>query len=583
MGSETIRNAAWQRTRIQLLRYWRPLRRQLLILLLVSGCVSLLPLLLIYLQQPVFKSSSLLEVWLTGNADKPDHSATGVILSREVLTAAMARVGRQTIATLDELKSDLQIIPSAQNRLLTIIFHAHTAESAQDTVRAVTQAYIEHNRAVQLKQAEDAAVLLQQQLELILHAEPWLRDGDNKERGGQGNIQDLSRYEPSASSYLHRGQSPLTLVQLDSDQQAARSILEEAGIRAAIAAYEANIRDNTTIRVIDEALLPLAPESRQLIQPVLTAYLLTFFLGAFVILVRQWQTSKINQGDEAHVLLGYRLLGELPDNRLQDAMAGAARTPDPKEGIGGEAIRNIRTNLCIRLSAAGISRQTPELQDWQQPAARVIVVSSAGQGEGKTTVATQLALALGQLAKVLLIDTVMRQGHVAAPVFANLPARAAGLSHIIAGAAQLQDCLHPLEGTGLDLMPAGVLPPNPQELLANRRFERVLFALSKRYDYIILDAAALDQVADALLLVKHCDHVIFTLRAGDTDVKRASSALQRLAEAAEPGDTEISLIMNRFGSRRPVLSHTQGIARLADTDMNDSKKPGRRYFATDMQ
>ncbi|MDT8429484.1 MAG: CpsD/CapB family tyrosine-protein kinase [Pseudomonadales bacterium] len=569
MGSEIIRNAGWRQ--MQMLRYWRPFRRQLLSLLLLAAAVALLSVLFIHLQQPIFQSSSLLAVWQTGDADKPDHAAAGVIRSREVLTAAINRLAMTETISVEEFGKNLKVIPTAQGRLLTVAYYSNSAESARASVQAVTQSYIAHNQTLQSKRAEEAVTLLQQQMEAIIQGKYWFRD----EEGSAGtDTKELSLSDKPSSAGLDWGHFPLTLVQTENDGLTVRSLIEEAGIRAAVAAYEARVSDSTSISVIDEAMLPAAPESRKVIGPFLSSYVLAFLLGTGFVLIRQRQSNRITQGDEAHVLLGYRLLGELPDTE-HSGKEVSLNISDAGGKFFAEAVRNIRTQLCIQLASSRLPQKSAGEQDWQKQAARVILVTSTKHGEGKTTVATQLALALAQLSRVLLIDTVLRPGHAAASVFANLPARAAGLSHIIAGAAQLQDCIHSSQGAGLDLMPAGVLPPNPQELLANSRFGRVLFALSKRYDYIVMDAAALEQVADTLLLLKHCDHVIFTLKAGAISVKPAMQALQRLAEAVGTNRTDISLVVNR--------SRIQAIVKPADTSSYSILKKRGRSLANTTQ
>lgn len=92
----------------------------------------------------------------------------------------------------------------------------------------------------------------------------------------------------------------------------------------------------------------------------------------------------------------------------------------------------------------------------------MLLTCSTAAGEGKSTLAASLALTLGRSERVLLINADLRTSQE----FMGLPARAPGLSHLIAGAAQLRDCVHARSELGIDVIPAGVLPPNPQELLA---------------------------------------------------------------------------------------------------------------------
>src|SRR5690606_7644283 len=147
--------------------------------------------------------------------------------------------------------------------------------------------------------------------------------------------------------------------------------------------------DVTIIRVLENASLPLQPESRPVIMPLLSCYLLVFVAGALLILFRQWRQDRISAPDEADALLGYKLLGELPQVPGQQQTAELAGVP-----AYAEAMRNIRTRLSIRMNA----EEEPAWSELSR--ARVITVTSACQGEGKTAVATQLALSLGQFSRV---------------------------------------------------------------------------------------------------------------------------------------------------------------------------------------
>src|SRR5690606_18853257 len=115
---------------------------------------------------------------------------------------------------------------------------------------------------------------------------------------------------------------------------------------------------------------------------------------------------------------------------------------------------------------------------------KTILVTSTLAAEGKSTVALNLAAALGQMERVLLVEADMRQ-----PVFARalkLHRDTPGLSDLVAGMDDLKACIHPTADLGIDVMVAGSLPGNPQELLSSKRFLLVLEVLKRHYGRIVI-------------------------------------------------------------------------------------------------
>jgi len=219
-------------------------------------------------------------------------------------------------------------------------------------------------------------------------------------------------------------------------------------------------------------------------------------------------------------------LGSLPVARPEVSPGSA-----PDAGFVA-AVQSLRTAVQLL--------RPPQEAFEQFPRGRTILVTSGSKGEGKTTVATNLALALGRMEKVLLIDADMRGKRSCL----GLPAGAPGLSHLIAGAAQLRDCLHCLAERRVDVIPAGIMPPNPQELLASKRFRRVLDMLERRYDTIIVDAPALDDARDTLQLARHCSDLLFVIGAGGA---RAVNAREHLTQLSENGVKVSGVVLNRVG------------------------------------
>lgn len=162
-----------------------------------------------------------------------------------------------------------------------------------------------------------------------------------------------------------------------------------------------------------------------------------------------------------------------------------------------EAYKTLRTNL----SFASISKQYKK-----------IIVTSAIPNEGKSTVATNLAVTLAESdARVLLVDCDLRN-----PTLRRLLRVRAeykmGLTSLLTGGATVEKCIFKHPKINCDVLIAGTTPPNPAELLSSPQMKALLDQLSERYDYIICDTPPVSIVTDAAALSRYCDGVILVVR-----------------------------------------------------------------------
>ena len=153
-------------------------------------------------------------------------------------------------------------------------------------------------------------------------------------------------------------------------------------------------------------------------------------------------------------------------------------------------------------------------------------MTSSIPSEGKSSISMNMAQALGQMEKVLLIDAEMRRPSVAKSL--GYPVKTQGLANVIGGMAELDDVIKS-EG-GIDVIPAGVVPPNPLELLSSNRFEAILSELKPRYDRIVIDSAPIQAVSDALVLAQHACAVIYVIKSDSTSVSLAKKGVGRLLQ-----------------------------------------------------
>jgi capsular exopolysaccharide synthesis family protein len=160
---------------------------------------------------------------------------------------------------------------------------------------------------------------------------------------------------------------------------------------------------------------------------------------------------------------------------------------------------------------------------------RVVQITSPSPGDGKTTLAANLAVSIAQSGKsVLLVDADLRNPRLH-EVYGL--ANQVGLTSVLAGEARLEEAVHPSPVGGLVVLPSGPLPPNPAELLTSPRFQEALDSLRERYDCVLVDTSALLQVSDACAVARRADGILLTVglsKSGGPDAERAREVLDSL-------------------------------------------------------
>lgn len=278
---------------------------------------------------------------------------------------------------------------------------------------------------------------------------------------------------------------------------------------------EAGDLQTANARVVDLAVIPVEPIKPKRAMLSAMVIFLSLVGGVILVLVRDALDSTVKSRDDVIIKLRAQLLGVLPI--IKDAKGQP--TPALTFAKGGantfsESIRTIRTGVVL----SGLDNPH-----------KILVVTSSIPGEGKTTLSSNLAVAFGQMGKTLLIDADMRRPSVATNFGIKLSAP--GLSNLVAETAEPRTCIHRVEGMGIDIIPAGVVPPNPLELLSSKRFATVLASLEKHYDRIIIDSAPCEVVSDALILSTFASAVIYVVKADSTNFKAVKSGVARLRES----------------------------------------------------
>lgn len=196
-----------------------------------------------------------------------------------------------------------------------------------------------------------------------------------------------------------------------------------------------------------------------------------------------------------------------------------------------ESYNSLRTNIRF----ASVSK----------PYQKIVVTSSISK-EGKSTVAINLAIALARPdSRVLLIDCDLRKPSLQKYLY--IDSKAPGLTNALVGIAEVDQCIVHLYEKDIDVIPAGLVPPNPAEMLSSERMTEIVGRLSGQYDYIVFDTPPVSVVTDAAVLSKLSDGVILVVRHHYTSVEAAQNARGNLIRV---GATVIGTVLNKFSAKK---------------------------------
>lgn len=289
--------------------------------------------------------------------------------------------------------------------------------------------------------------------------------------------------------------------------------LETRGVEGRSSAIE--------LRPLQSALLPGAPSSPNLPLNLLVGAAIGLGVGFAMAFFRRRLDSRVRIASEVEQLTGTGVLGVIPDS----SELGSRRSKKlDSRGPASEAIRHLRTNL--------------RFVDVDNPP-RSVIITSANQNEGKSTVASTLARMLAASGQpTILVDADLRRPNVATLLSLE---DSVGLTQVLAGDVTLDEVLQESDQPGLVVLTAGRIPPNPSEMLGSRRMKELIEELERDY-FVILDAPPLLPVTDAGLLSTQADGAVLVLYVGRTFKEQAALCRKILDQV---GGNLLGTVLNR--------------------------------------
>ncbi len=416
----------------------------------------------------------------------------------------LERVGAAYGLSYDNLEKIVSAEAGRETQLIDITVKHRDPQIAAQIANDIARAFSEQVRQSQLGQLASAEADLEKQVQstqaTIDERQALVR------RLSTPNQPDLS--EAERTQRLADAQVQVTVL-----REGLNSLLRQLqDLRINLA------RTINSVTLADPARVPVQPVSpRPLLNTALGAFLGLLLFAGIVALI-EYLDDTVKTAEDVERAAGTALLGTVARFGARWWRPGAKKDQAPLVSISdrwspaAEAYRMLRTN--IEFARAGRDQ-------------RVMLVTSARAGEGKSTTASNLAVMLAQTGRtVVLVDADLRRPTLS-EVF-DVP-NGTGLSTLfVIDDPDPVRFLRPTAAEGLMLLPSGPIPPNPAELLASERMAHIVEDLKLHADFVIFDSAPLLEVADTSALAAQVDGVVIVVDSGRTRGSVVESAVDVL-------------------------------------------------------
>lgn len=313
---------------------------------------------------------------------------------------------------------------------------------------------------------------------------------------------------------------------------------------------DSNGKPVVKLTVDKEATIPSAPVKPNKILNIGLGLILGLLVGVGVVVLRDVLDNTV-KGPRDFEALGVPVLGLVPFDKRTPKAPVAFRT-DPHSSRS-EAYRQLRTNM--------------QFVNIDHPA-KIIAVTSAVPGEGKSTTALNLAAALAEAGfRVCLIEADLRRPTLAKSL--GLVADV-GFTTVLIGQAPIEAVLQNA-GRNLAVMTSGPVPPNPSELLISDHASSIIQQISEKVDYTIIDTAPVLPVADGAEIAARADATLVVHHAGKSTKDQAARSIETLAKV---GVRPVGVILNMITRSRGTYDYNYGYYYAYRPDRSRAKRDG---------
>jgi capsular exopolysaccharide synthesis family protein len=330
-------------------------------------------------------------------------------------------------------------------------------------------------------------------------------------QGAQAQEQSLtSALDSQKGEALGMNRKAIEYGVLARDVESSKQIYQSLLQRAKETGISGELK-TSNVRVVDAAEQSNTPVSPRRTLNLLLGLLGGGFIGIGLAFFFEYLDHHIKTPEEIETQLGLPSLGLVP------MLEGSVARPLIDGGVPvnfTEAFRGLRTNILFSSADSG---------------SRSIAVTSTGPSEGKSLIASNLAIGIAQSGqRVLLIDADMRRPkqHELFDIKSD-----PGLSNLLVGNAKAAEVVLKTRVANLWVMTSGKIPPNPAELLGSKRFADLLHSLKDHFDYVIVDTPPVMAVTDAAIVGHRVSGVLFVIASDTTSRHAAQQALDQLEHA----------------------------------------------------
>lgn len=311
-----------------------------------------------------------------------------------------------------------------------------------------------------------------------------------------------------------------------------------------------------SLSIIKPAKAPAEPSAPNTKLNLLLGVLIGLALGVAFAVLRGTLDSRIRGEADLRHVTDAPLLGGIAFD--QDATRKPLLTQAAPQSPRAESFRQLRTNLQF----ANVSGK-----------AKTVLLTSSVPGEGKSTTATNLAIALAQAGQtVCLIDADLRRPMVDQYLGID---RSVGLTTALVGEADVNDLLQPWGEDALYVLASGQIPPNPSELLGSDAMKLLIMQLEEAFDTVVIDAPPLLPVTDAAVLSQHVGGVVLVIgsqKLRQQDLQKSLRALEMVGAAV------LGVVLNRLPTKGPDAYSYSYYSNDSPTS-NENPQRGRKIAA----
>jgi capsular exopolysaccharide synthesis family protein len=332
----------------------------------------------------------------------------------------------------------------------------------------------------------------------------------------KADILDATSFEPITETQL-------LLITAEDGDPARAKLIADTYADIFIDYAEANLTPTTqaTISLADSAPIPRSAARPKPTLYTLVAAMLGLGIGLGLAFLRDRLDDRLRTPEEVEAIFDLPILARIPHRGRHERSVIAFK----------EAYRVLRTNL--------------EFARTGEPV-RSIAVTSGSEGEGKTTTVSELAMAIAEVGReVIVVEGDLRRPNLQRMLVDWEEPLWPGLSNYLVEAVPLDDAIHPTGQPKISIVPAGPLPPSPSALLESRRARELVAGLSERADVVLIDCPPLNIAADASVISRLVDGVIFLLDLSSSKEKRVRDGLRQLQ--AVKAET-LGFVLNRDAS-----------------------------------